>query len=105
MNKDEFNKLPQEDQDAVFDEMCELYELVENNPIGYKELKIFTEWASWMGCFGEDLEKRLNGFYPDKWLNDGRNINEVLLASSEAVRFVKLWFKIVQDEYFKQIYK
>ena len=97
MDRIKFKSLCKEDQEIVFDEMYKLYNLMSDHPITYEDLKICAEWISWIGCHGKGLEKRLNGFYPGKWLNEDVDIEKAIAYSDEAVRFVTQWNKILKN--------
>lgn len=80
MNKEEFDKLPKEAQDIVFDEMCELLTLTYNYPMTFETLKIFTEWDSSRGLYGNDLKEFL-----DKKLESNQTIYNTFRISSELL--------------------
>ena len=59
ITKESFQALPKETQDAVFEEMCELYNFVLKYPITVRDLQIFAEWINTTGVHGRELKEFL----------------------------------------------
>jgi hypothetical protein len=94
MNKERFNELCEEDKELVFNEMCELYSLIENYPINIDDLKIFTEWHQHIRRWGKQLYNLLIGMYPYPELNKNPNkekLEELLKYSNNVVDLVNFW--------------
>ena len=56
ITKESFQALPKEKQDAVFEEMCELYNFVLKYPVAVSDLKVFAEWATMKALHGKRLK-------------------------------------------------
>lgn len=97
MNRERFNALTKEEQNIVFDEMCEMYKLVTHYAPGVEEYRIFAEWATRMGRFGEDMRQFLLGIYPPAAM-DIDSPSDILLYSERSLAFVKQWNDILKWE-------
>lgn len=99
MNKEELYNLPKTVQDSVLEEILELMNLVDKYPTDLKELKIFIEWHSSIGKFGNELKNLLIGIYPSEELNKQNTkerLEELLVLSNRALELVSFWNRVVK---------
>ncbi len=99
MNKEYFDNLSEEDQKVVFDEMCELYNLVCNYPIDINDLTIFTKWHKRTGKWGKELKDLLIGICPSEELNQSLNkeeLNYLFECSKKTLKLVSFWNKLIR---------
>lgn len=102
MTKEQFNLLSDEAKNQVFEEMCELFSLIENYPISYAELEIFTKWHRSKGRFGEELKKLLIGICPSDEIEYARNqsqLEELLKLSDDVLYLVSFWNRVLRNEW------
>ncbi len=98
MNKAEFYSLNEKERNIVLDDALELLTLVERNPVGVEEMRIFAEWQ--FPKWGNDLKSFLTGLYPWYEFNQAKTNTErenVLQKSNTALSLVRFWNKAVNN--------
>jgi hypothetical protein len=102
MNRKDFDKLNGDQRDLVLDEIIDLYNLIENYPVNFNSLLIFTKWVSVLGMFDEELEDFLTGIYPYYKMESGKyDIEKLYYLSTYALNFINTSHKYVKSEYLK----
>ena len=60
MDREYFEQLCDEDKEVVFHDMAQLFNLLVDYPLIYKDLKIFAEWHEKTGLHLQNLKKYLD---------------------------------------------